>query len=396
LQALLFVRSEAQCLNNSAYIRCTPGRRAVVRGMETVMTETRPLSEDLPKSGTDQQFAANVAAGHLALVPTWLPLDVASGPTYSAGSGGAGISDGVISSNALAVFMPSNAAITGPHSSTEAVQGNDALINQHPTEMAGIGGNGGSGNIATGSGEGASHAGSGGMGLFYGGLVSTETALFVPVNTAVATGPGGEAHALQTNNALFLQGATQIGGMGGSGGDHNGAGHDSLSQGTSLTLNGDFYAGHGGNGYFVGSIVDVSIAIFSPINIAIGAAGGSAEAHQTNNVIFDQGAVQIAGIGGNGGGFNLSSDTIFTGNHAGGGGGVGSSTGALVDTNFAYFHPINIAVPAGGTADAQQVDHVLYDQHALQMAGIAGHGGEGNLTDAHSALVDDILGFMHS
>ncbi len=162
----------------------------------------------------------------------------------------------------------------------------------------------------------------------------------------MAAGPGAEAHADQSNNALFLQGATQIGGMGGSGGDHNVAGHGpSISPGTALTLTGDFYAGHGGDGYFVGSMVDVSIAIFSPINIAVGAAGGSAEAHQTNNVIFDQGTVQIAGIGGNGGGFNLSSDTIFTGNHAGGGGGDGSSTGSMVDVNFGYFHPINIAVP---------------------------------------------------
>ncbi|MBB3135365.1 hypothetical protein FHS26_003110 [Rhizobium pisi] len=362
------------------------------------MAETRPSMEDLPKAGTDQHLASNLAAGHLALVPTWLPLDVASGPNYSsAGSGGDGISEGVISSNALAVFMPSNAAMAGPHSSAEALQGNDALINQHPTEMAGIGGNGGSGNVAIGSGDGGSHAGSGGNGLFYGGLVSTEVALFAPVNTAVAAGPGSEAHADQSNNALFLQGATQMGGMGGSGGDHNVAGHGTpMSQGTSLTLTGDYYAGHGGDGYFVGAMVDVSIAIFSPINIAVGAAGGSAEAHQTNNVIFDQGAVQIAGIGGNGGGFNLSSDTIFTGNHAGGGGGVGSSTGSMVDINFAYFHPINLAVPAGGTADAQQIDHVLYDQHALQLAGIGGHSGEGNLTDAHSALVDDILGFMHS
>ncbi|MBY2935023.1 hypothetical protein [Rhizobium leguminosarum] len=363
------------------------------------MAETRSLVEDLPKAGTDQHLASNVAAGHLALVPTWLPLDVASGPSSnSAGSGGDGISEGVISSNALAVFMPSNAAIAGPHSGADAFQGNDALINQHPTEMAGIGGNGGSGNVAIGSGDGANHAGTGGNGLFYGGLVSTEVALFAPVNTAVAAGPGATAHAEQSNNALFLQGATQIGGMGGSGGDHNVASHgSSMSPGTALTLTGDFYAGHGGDGYFVGTMVDVSIAIFSPINIAIGAAGGSAEAHQTNNVIFDQGAVQIAGIGGNGGGFNLSSDTIFTGNHAlgGGGDGVGSSTGSMVDVNFGYFHPINIAVPAGGTTDAQQVDHVLYDQHALQLAGIAGHGGDGNLTDAHSALVDDILSFMH-
>ncbi len=362
------------------------------------MTETRPLLEDPPKAGTDQHLASNVAAGHLALVPTWLPLDVASGPSYnSAGSGGDGISEGVISSNALAVFMPSNAAIAGPHSAADAFQGNDALINQHPTEMAGIGGNGGSGNVSIGGGDGANHAGAGGDGLFYGGLVSTAVAVFTPVNTAVAVGPDAVAHSEQSNNALFLQGATQIGGVGGAGGDHNIASHGPLmSPGTALTLTGDNYAGHGGDGYFIGSMVDVSVAIFSPINIAIGAAGGSAEAHQTNNVIFDQGTVQIAGIGGDGGGFNLSSDTIFTGSQVGGGGGVGSSTGSMLDVNFAYFHPINIAVPAGGTADAQQIDHVLYDQHALQLAGIAGHGGDGNLTDAHSALVDDILGFMHS
>ncbi|MBB3659784.1 hypothetical protein FHX15_005052 [Rhizobium sp. BK650] len=361
------------------------------------MTELRSLLEDLPKAGADQNPAYNVAAGHLALVPTWLPLDVASGPSpNSAGSGGDGISEGVIGSNALAVFMPSNTAIAGPHSTADALQGNNALINQHSTEMAGIGGNGGHGNAVVGGGEGGNHAGTGGNGLFYGGLVSTEAAVFAPVNMAVAAGPGTAAHADQSNNALFLQGATQMGGMGGSGGDHNAATHGSLGQGTALTLTGDFYAGHGGNGYFVGSIVDVSIAIFSPINIAIGAAGGSAEAHQTNNVIFDQGAVQIAGIGGNGGGFNLSSDTIFTGSHAGGGGGAGLSTGSMVDINLGYFHPINIAVPAGGTADAQQIDHILYDQHALQLAGIGGHGGGGNLTDAHSALVDDILSFMHS
>lgn len=361
------------------------------------MTEIRPL-EDTPKTSADQNLVSNLAAGHLALVPTWLPLDVASGPNYnSAGSGGDGISEGVIASNPLAVFMPSNAAIAGPHSAADAFQGNDALINQHATEMAGIGGDGGNGNVAIGGGGEVNHAGTGGNGFFYGGLVSSDVAVFAPVNTAVAAGPGAVAHADQSNNAMFLQGATQIGGIGGSGGDHNVVGHDqSMSPGTALTFTGDNYAGHGGNGVFVGSMVDVNVAIFSPINIAVGAAGGSAEAHQTNNAIFDQGTMQIAGVGGNGGGFNMSSDTIFTGNHEGGGGGGGSSTGSLVDVNVAYFHPINIAVPAGGTADAQQIDHVLYDQHALQLAGIGGHGGDGNLTDAHSALVDDILSFMHT
>ncbi len=62
-------------------------------------------------------------------------------------------------------------------------------------------------------------------------------------------------------------------------------------------------------------------------------------------MIFDQGGTQIAGIGGNGGGFNMASDTIFTGNTAAGSGGDGVSLGSMVDVNIGYFHPINIAVP---------------------------------------------------
>jgi hypothetical protein len=362
------------------------------------MTEVRSTSEEAP-SGVSQNPISGSASGHLALVPTWLPLDVAPGPPNynSAGSGGDGIAMGVISSTPLAVFMPSNAAIAGPHSAADAQQGNNALINQHSTEMGGMGGDGGDGNLVIGGGGSINHAGSGGNGVFYGGLVSADVAAFAPVNAAVAGGPGSAATTTQTNNAAFLQGGTQAGGIGGSGGDHNAAiGDQEASPGITHTFTGDMYAGHGGSGYFVGSMVDVNVAIFSPINIAVGAAGGSAEAHQTNNAIFDQGSVQIVGIGGNGGGFNLSSDTIFTGSHDGGGGGSGYSNGRMVDVNIGYFHPINIAVPAGGTADAQQIDHVLFDQHALQMAGIGGAGGEGNLSDAHSALVDDILGFLHT
>jgi hypothetical protein len=362
------------------------------------MTETRPISADALNTSANQSVIPGSPAGHLALVPTWLPLDVAPSPNYSsAGSGGDGFSMGIISSTPLAVFTPSNAAIAGPHSSADAQQGNNALMNQHSTEMAGLGGDGGNGNLVIDAGGGPNHAGSGGNGVFYGGMVSADVGVFAPVNTAVAGGAGSSATAHQTNNAAFLQGGTQIGGIGGSGGDHNAAiDGPSASPGSALTFTGDMYSGHGGNGYFVGSMIDLNVAIFSPINIAVGAAGGSAEAHQTNNAIFDQGSVQIAGIGGNGGGFNLSSDTIFTGNHAGGGGGSGYSNGSMVDVNIGYFHPVNIAVPAGGTADAQQIDHVLYDQHALQMAGLGGMGGEGNLTADHASLVDDILTFLHS
>lgn len=364
------------------------------------MTETRSLSEDAPNGNVNQNVLSGSVAGHLALVPTWLPLDVVPDTAHnSAGSGGDGISIGTISSSPTAIFMPSNAAIAGPYASAEAHQGNDALLNQHANEMAGMGGSGGSGNVTEGGGSGSgNHAGTGGNGIFLGSMVSSDVAVFAPVNTAVAAGPGSSASAVQVNNAAFLQGATQIAGIGGSGGDHNAAGGSAPAANAvaSVIYAGDNYAGHGGDGHFVGSMVDVNIAVFSPINIAVGAAGGSAEAHQSNNVVFDQGGVQIAGVGGDGGGFNMSSDTIFTGSQMGGGGGSGSSTGSFVDVSVGYFHPINIAVPAGGTADAQQIDHVLTDQHTLQLAGIGGQGGEGNLSDAHSVLVNDILNFLHS
>jgi len=60
-------------------------------------------------------------------------------------------------------------------------------------------------------------------------------------------------------------------------------------------------AGNGGNGNFSGSLVDINVAIYAPINIAIAGVNSTAEAQQTNNVQFDQGAIQIAGIGGDGG-----------------------------------------------------------------------------------------------
>ncbi|PWK69948.1 hypothetical protein C8K44_108248 [Aminobacter sp. AP02] len=206
--------------------------------------------------------------------------------------------------------------------------------------------------------------------MFYGALVSADFGVFDPVNTAVAAGPGTTATASQTNNAAFLQGGDQIAGIGGSGGDHNFAGGYGAGGGAaSLVFTGDNHAGSGGNGTFFGSLVDVNVAIYSPINIAIAGAGGTAHADQTNNVLFSQGSTQIAGVGGNGRSFNMASDTIFTGGGTAGTGGDGHSVGSMVGVNVRYFEPVNIAVRAGGTAEAQQVDHVLYDQHSLQMAG---------------------------
>lgn len=367
------------------------------------MNDLRPISNETLNVGGVQATSLGSTAGHLALVPTWLPFDMASGATgNSAGNGGMGLSVGVISSDASAIFVPSNTAIAGPGAEVGADQFNNALINQHVVEMAGMGGDGGNGNAVIGGTEGATsnHAGSGGNGVFFGGLVSSDVAVFAPVNTAVAGGSGSIASANQTNNAAFLQGTDQMGGIGGSGGDHNLAGSVSpihTDTGPTYLFTGDNYAGHGGAGIFAGTMIDVNVAIFSPINIAVAAAGGNADAHQTNNVIFDQGGTQIAGIGGNGGGFNMASDTIFTGSTVAGSGGDGVFAGNQVDMSIGYFHPINIAVPAGGTADAQQIDYLLVDQHALQIAGIGGSGGHDNLADAsHDALLaNDILALLH-
>lgn len=362
------------------------------------MAVTRSPLDDLSTSNASQSGGSGVGEGHLALVPTWLPFGLPADPTgsllfgegqNSAGSGGDGVGIGVISSTPVAVFSPSNAALALAGSSAGAQQTNDALVNQHAVEMAGMGGNGGDGNVVIG-GDLGTHAGSGGNGVFYGALVSSDVAVFDPVNTAVAAGPGSTATADQTNNAALLQGGVQIAGIGGSGGNHNLTGGD--GPGGSLVFTGDNHAGDGGNGTFFGSLVDVNVAIYSPINIAVAGAGGSATANQTNNALFSQGSTQIAGVGGDGGSFNMASDTIFTGSDTAGQGGDGHSVGSMVGVNVGYFEPVNIAVPAGGTAEAQQVDHVLYDQHSLQMGGVGGVGGSFNLVDgAHADLVHDLL-----
>ena len=46
---------------------------------------------------------------------------------------------------------------------------------------------------------------------------------------------------------------------------------------------------------------------------------------------------------------------------------------------------------AGGIAEADQLNHLLVDQHTLQIGGIGGAGGEGNIADTNAALIDDVL-----
>jgi hypothetical protein len=165
---------------------------------------------------------------------------------------------------------------------------------------------GGIGSSAIASGD--NHAGNGGDGYFYGSLVHASFALYDPINIAVA-GYNSSAHADQSNNVEFDQSAFQMAGVGGNGGSGNTAigGDTSFASsllgliGSDVIATGGNSAGSGGDGHFTGSLIDLNIAIYAPINIAVAGFNSTADAHQTNNVQFDQSAIQIAGIGGDGG-----------------------------------------------------------------------------------------------
>jgi hypothetical protein len=108
---------------------------------------------------------------------------------------------------------------------------------------------------------------------------------------------------------VFDQSAVQMAGVGGDGGHGNaatGGSADIFSSlfdliGSDAIATGHNSAGNGGNGHFAGSMVDIDVAIYAPINIAVAGYNSTADAHQTNNVVFDQSSVQMAGIGGDGG-----------------------------------------------------------------------------------------------
>jgi hypothetical protein len=271
---------------------------------------------------------------------------IASGDN-SAGDGGDGIFQGAMVHAPVAVFNPVNIAVAGPHGNADAHQSNGAVFYQPAFQSAGGGGGGGSGNTAGGgdvssegtdshghtatgtmpelgasampaSGNGLmgpdaissgdNHAGNGGDGYFYGSMVHTAIAVYDPINIAVA-GYDSTSHADQSNNVVFDQSAVQMAGIGGNGGSGNAAiggdasGHSPLLGliGSDVIATGGNSAGNGGDGHFAGSLVDLNIAIYAPINIAVAGANSTADAHQTNNVEFDQSAIQIAGIGGDGG-----------------------------------------------------------------------------------------------
>ena len=295
----------------------------------------------------------------------------------SPGSGGDGFAMGVISSTPKAAFVPDNSAIALSGASASGGQTNHALVDQQSAELAGIGGNGG---LTFGSNL---HGGNGGNGTFAGALVSADVGVFAPVNTAVAADPARMRRLADQQRGLPA-GPTQLAGAGGNAGATY-VDHSTGTAGTTVILNGDLHGGSGGNGTFVGTLTDINVAIYSPVNIAVAGAGGTAHATQDNNVLMSQGATQIAGIGGAGGGFYVPSDTVMTGSHSDGSAGSGHAAASMVDVSVGYYEPMNIAVPAGGTAEAQQLNHLLYDQHAVQIAGVGGDGGTYHLLDAADA-----------
>ena len=115
----------------------------------------------------------------------------------------------------------------------------------------------------------------------------TSFALYDPINIAVA-GYNSSAHADQSNNVAFDQAAFQMAGVGGNGGSGNAAiGGDAgaLSSilgliGSDVIATGGNSAGSGGSGHFTGSVVDLSIAIYAPINIAVAGVNSTADAHR--------------------------------------------------------------------------------------------------------------------
>lgn len=272
----------------------------------------------------------NIAAG--GSISTFSGAGVIASGDNGAGNGGNGHFSGAIVDAPVVIYHPINIAVAASSGTAHASQSNTVGIDQSATQIAGVGGSGGNGNVAAGGSvmtldpswgssngggvpdvqTGGSQAGNGGDGAFYGGLVHSSVVVYDPINIAVA-GYGSNTHSVQSNDAYLDQSIIQIAGIGGHGGNANAAagGHanvlsHNLWGGSDTIATGSNGAGNGGNGYFAGSPIDVSVAIYAPINIAIAGPHSTAAADQVNNVHIDQSAIQIAGVGGDGGHGNLA------------------------------------------------------------------------------------------
>jgi hypothetical protein len=259
---------------------------------------------------------------------------------------------------------------------------------------------------------GANEAGNGGDGFFYGGIIHASLVIYQPINITVAVGYGSIAIAEQTNDVDINQSALQMAGIGGHGGDGNiaaGGNVDVSSFGSSGITTGDNHAGNGGDGHFLGTLLNAPVVIYHPVNFAFAAGGGTAHASQSNTVEIDQSAVQIAGVGGQGGDGNAAiggdvsvhgqsvggtsgSGAIDTGGNQSGNGGDGQFHGDLVNKSVAVYDPVNISIAGyNSTSQSYQFNDVHLDQSSFQMAGVGGDGGNGNVAAGGSAAIISAL-----
>jgi hypothetical protein len=298
------------------------GSHATVKAYQTNVVYVDQSATQIAGVGGDGGNGNAASGGNVgAFGPNaGLPAGMIGTGDSSAGNGGDGYFSGSMVHAPVVIYNPVNIAVAGSHSTADAHQTNIVYVDQSATQIAGVGGDGGNGNAASGGnagaigsgasaiGTGENSAGNGGDGYAYGGLVHATFAFYYPINIAVA-GYNSTAHADQTNNVVFDQSAVQMAGVGGDGGNGNAATGGSADIfaslfeliGSDVIATGSNSAGNGGNGHFAGSMVDIDVAIYAPINIAVAGYNSTAEAHQSNNVVFDQSTIQMAGIGGDGG-----------------------------------------------------------------------------------------------
>jgi hypothetical protein len=270
----------------------------------------------------------NIAAGGNVDLSSFGSGGITTGDNH-AGNGGDGHFLGTLLDAPVVIYHPVNFAFAASGGTANASQSNTVDIDQSAVQIAGVGGQGGSGNAAIGgdvsvhgqstggSGAGSidtggNQSGNGGDGQFHGDLVNKSVAVYDPVNISIA-GYNSNSQSYQLNDVHLDQSSFQMAGVGGDGGNGNIAAGGSaaiiaalLGGGSDAIATGHNSAGNGGNGHFSGSLIDVNVAIYAPINIAIAGPHSTAEADQINNVHIDQSTVQIAGIGGNGGHDNLA------------------------------------------------------------------------------------------
>ncbi|MGY8706742.1 hypothetical protein RAD16_13460 [Bradyrhizobium sp. 18BD] len=403
--------------------------------------DSAPVQSKHSTSGVDTGgHAGNHAAAGLDASST-TPASGASHPgmgiatvesgANTAGNGGDGYFYGSIIHASLLIYQPINISVSlGYGSVALADQSNNLNVDQSAFQIAGVGGHGGNDNIASGGSvstslgagviaSGDNNAGNGGSGYFSGAILDAPVVIYHPINIAVAAS-GGTAHASQSNTVDIDQSATQIAGVGGSGGNGSLAAGGSVmtldpSWGSSNgggvpdVQTGGSQVGNGGDGAFYGGLVHTSFVLYDPINIAVAGYGSNVHSVQTNDAYVDQSIMQMAGIGGHGGNGNAAagghaslpshglwggSDTIATGSNGAGNGGNGYFSGSLIDVSVAIYAPINIAIAGPhSTAVADQVNNVHIDQSAVQIAGVGGDGGHGNLAlggDLSAHLLSDI------